>query len=262
MMSQITERAVSNQGVVVTGAGRGIGRAIAAAFVDAGARVVINDLDPVACAMAAEELGAIAVPGDAASADGVAALIDAANSALGDIDVFCANAGVAGGIGLHSPEKQWSQAFNVNVMGHVRAAQLLVPGWVERGGGRFISVASAAGLLTMLGSAPYAVSKHAAVAFAEWLALTYQHLGIQVHVVCPQWVETDMLDGARAMGVPVDPRIVITTDDVAQTLMGAIEQGEFLVLPHPEVAGYYQARASNPQGWIGQMNEMQRRFTP
>ncbi|MFY9332059.1 MAG: SDR family NAD(P)-dependent oxidoreductase [Candidatus Nanopelagicales bacterium] len=255
-------QSVSGQRVVITGAGGGIGRAFAQAFAAAGARVVINDIDPDTCAASATELGVIGIAGDAASVDGVARLIGSAREELGGIDIYCANAGVEGGHGLNSTESQWANAFEVNVMAHVRAAQQLVPEWLERGSGRFIVTASAAGLLTMIGSAPYAVSKHAAVAFAEWMELTYRHRGINTQVVCPQWVETPMLDGARSVGAHIDPNIVLTPEFVAECLMQAISEEQFLVLPHPEVADYYRARAGDTQGWLGQMNRLQQKLTP
>lgn len=259
-MTESVAEAITGKRVVVTGAGRGIGRALAATFAAAGAQVVVNDLDPGTCGESAQAVGAVSVPGDAASVAGVAALVSAAREALGGIDIYCANAGVEGGHGLDSDEAQWAQAFDVNVMAHVRAAQQLVPEWLERGSGRLIVTASAAGLLTMIGSAPYAVSKHAAVAFAEWMELTYRHRGIHTQVVCPQWVETPMLDGARAVGALIDSRIVLTPEFVAECVLTAIADDRFLVLPHPEVAGYYQARVADTQAWLHQMNRMQQKW--
>ena len=177
---------MSSQGVVVTGAGNGIGRAIARRMAAEGARVVVNDIDADAARAVAAEIGGMALPGDAASEAGVAALISAATDHLGSIDVYFANAGIEVAAGLQASEADWQRSLDVNVMAHVRAARLLVPTWLERGSGRFVVTASAAGLLTMLGSAPYAVSKHAAVAFAEWLSATYGHRGIVVQAICPQ----------------------------------------------------------------------------
>src|SRR5579875_1766370 len=171
-------RSVSGAGVVVTGAGSGIGAALAARFGRDGARVVVNDLNAEAAERVAAACGGVAAPGDAASEDGVAALIEKATAALGEIDLFCANAGVGLPGTQAAPEADWELSWQVNVMAHVRAARLLVPRWLERGSGHLICTVSAAGLLTLLGSAPYSATKHAALSFAEWLAATYKHRGL------------------------------------------------------------------------------------
>ncbi|MEY9950233.1 SDR family oxidoreductase [Kitasatospora sp. GAS1066B] len=243
--------------VVVTGAGRGIGAALAEAFVAGGAAVVVNDLDADAAAETAARLGAVAVPGDAASREGVAALIEAARAELGGIDVYCANAGVAPGGGAEAPEALWSAAWEVNVMAHVRAAELLLPEWLERGEGRFIATVSAAGLLTMLGSAPYSVSKHAALSFAEWLSATYRHRGVKVHALCPQGVRTQILQAAGEVGEALMGATALEPEAVAEEVLRAIEAERFLILPHPEVAGYYAHRAADPDGWLAAMNHLQ-----
>ena len=243
--------------VVVTGAGRGIGRAIATAFITRGDTVVVNDLDPDTCRSAADEIGAIAIPGDCATAQGVEALIATAREAMGGIDIYVANAGIEGGAGLSTPDEAWARALDVNVMAHVRAARLLVPDWLEQGHGRFITVASAAGLLMMIGSAPYSVTKHAAVAFAEWLSATYRHRGIIVQAVCPQGVNTPMYEGAGPLKPMLHHDGLLEPEDVAAALMVAQEDDRFLVLPHDTVAGYYQARASAPDVWLDQMNRIQ-----
>ena len=243
--------------VLVTGAGRGIGRAIAQAFAERGDAVVVNDLDPQTCADTAAEIGAFAFPGDAATEAGVERLIASAREHLGGIDIFVANAGIEGGAGLNSPESDWSRALEVNVMAHVRAARLLVPEWLERGRGRFITVASAAGLLTMIGSAPYSVTKHAAVAFAEWLSATYRHRGITVQTVCPQGVRTAMYEGAGPLKPMLKHDGLLEPEDVAASVMAALDDDRFLVLPHDTVAGYYQARAADTDSWLDQMNRLQ-----
>jgi len=248
----------AGQGVVVTGAAGGIGRALAARLVAEGARVVINDLDAERTRATAAEIGATAVPGDAASEAGSTALVAAADEQLGSIDAWFANAGIVRGFGLDATEAEWSASWEVNTMAHVRAARLLVPRWLERGRGRFVVTASAAGLLTALGAAPYSVTKHGAVAFAEWLAATYRHRGIAVHAVCPQGVQTEMLANSGPMEQLLVADGALTPDDVAEATMAAIREDRFLVLPHGQVAGYYRHRAEDTDRWLSGMNKLQR----
>ena len=248
------------QGVVVTGAGHGIGRALATRLAAEGARVVVNDLDAAAATLVAEEIGGHAEPGDAASEQGVTALVDAARAHLGAIDIWFANAGIDRGHGLQASEEDWAAALEVNVLAHVRAARLLVPEWVERGAGRFVVTASAAGLLTMLGSPTYSVSKHAAVAFAEWLSATYRHHGVVVQVICPQGVKTRMLEDAGQLQGLLSHDTALAPEDVAEATWQALQDDRFLVLPHPEVAGYYANRATGTDRWLAGMNKLQRRL--
>ncbi|MEE1771228.1 SDR family NAD(P)-dependent oxidoreductase [Streptomyces sp. JV185] len=247
--------AVQGAGVVVTGAGGGIGAALARRFAAEGARVVVNDLDEARIRTLAEEIGGIAVAGDASR------IVDAARDALdGTVDIYCANAGLASPGDVFADEEVWAAAWDVNVMAHVRAARALLPGWLERGSGRFVSTASAAGLLTMIGAAPYSVTKHAVVAFAEWLSLTYRHRGIKVHAICPQGVRTDMLTAAGSAGELVLAPGAIEPEAVADALLDAMAEDRFLVLPHPEVAGYYRARAKDTDHWLGSMNHLQQKW--
>lgn len=246
---------VQGAGVVVTGAGGGIGVALARRFAAEGARVVVNDLDLGRIEPLAEEIGATAVAGDASR------IVDAARDALdGTVDIYCANAGLASPGDVFADEEIWAAAWDVNVMAHVRAAKALLPDWLERGSGRFVTTASAAGLLTMIGAAPYSVTKHGAVAFAEWLSLTYRHRGLKVHAICPQGVRTDMLTAAGSAGELVLAPSAIEPEAVADALFDAMAEDRFLVLPHPEVAGYYRARAKDPDHWLGSMNHLQRKW--
>ncbi|MGW2181759.1 SDR family oxidoreductase [Streptomyces sp. NPDC001732] len=246
---------VRGAGVVVTGAGGGIGAALARRFAEEGARVVVNDLDGAGIGPLAEEIGAVAVAGDASR------IVDEARDALdGTVDIYCANAGLASPGDVLADEEVWAAAWDVNVMAHVRAARALLPHWLERGSGRFVSTASAAGLLTMIGAAPYSVTKHGAVAFAEWLSLTYRHRGIKVHAICPQGVRTDMLAAAGSAGELVLAPGAIEPGAVADALFDAMAEDRFLVLPHPEVAGYYRARAEDTEHWLGSMNHLQRKW--
>ncbi|QNN55193.1 SDR family oxidoreductase [Nocardioides mesophilus] len=251
---------VRGAGVVVTGAGHGIGRAIAARMAAEGARVVVNDLDADAAASVAAEIGGTAVPGDAASEAGVSALVEAARDRLGAIDVYFANAGVDVGRGLDTPAEDWATAIEVNVMAHVRAAQRLVPVWLEAGAGRMVVTASAAGLLTMLGGAPYSVSKHAAVAFAEWLSATYGHRGITVQAICPQGVDTRMLGNAGPLRDLLSHDTVLQPEDVAEAVWQGLQDDRFLILPHPEVQAYYEFRAGHTDQWLAGMRKLQQRL--
>jgi NAD(P)-dependent dehydrogenase (short-subunit alcohol dehydrogenase family) len=241
--------------VVVTGGGGGIGAALARRFAAEGARVAVNDLDAAKAAAIAEEISGVAVPGDASTT------VAQAREALGGrVDVYCANAGVGTGGDPMTDDDVWERAWDVNVMAHVRACRELLPEWLERGEGRFVATVSAAGLLTMLGAAPYSVTKHGALAFAEWLSLTYRHRGLRVHAICPQGVRTDMLSASGEAG-----RLMLTPDAiepaaVADALFAAMAEDRFLVLPHPQAARFAQARAADPDRWLETMNHYQQKL--
>ncbi|MFJ5224750.1 SDR family oxidoreductase [Streptomyces sp. NPDC088400] len=246
---------VHGKGVVVTGAGGGIGAALARRFAAEGARVVVNDLDAKKAEAVAAGIDAVAVPGDASL------IVDEARDALGGtVDIYCANAGVGSPPGDELSDDDWSAAWDVNVMAHVRAVRGLLPDWLERGSGRFVSTVSAAGLLTMIGAPSYSVTKHGALAYAEWLSLTYRHRGLKVHAICPQGVRTDMLNATGSAGELVLAPTAIEPEAVADALVAAMEEDRFLVLPHPEVAGFYQARAGDPDQWLDTMNRIQQKW--
>ncbi|MEV6814562.1 SDR family oxidoreductase [Micromonospora sp. NPDC051296] len=253
----MTGLALRGAAVVVTGAGSGIGAALATRFATAGARVVVNDLDAPAARAVAARTGGHACPGDAADPAGVAALVDFARRQLGAIDLWCANAGVAAGGGADAPEQTWQAAWRVNVMSHVYAARELLPHWLTAGRGRLLVTASAAGLLTLLGKAPYAVTKHAALGFAEWLRATYAHRGVTVQALCPQGVRTPMLAGADALSSALLDGTALTPEQVADCVVEALTDDRFLVLPHPEVAAWYANRAADPDRWLRAMNRIQ-----
>jgi NAD(P)-dependent dehydrogenase (short-subunit alcohol dehydrogenase family) len=242
---------------VVTGAGSGIGEALARRLSAGGARVVVNDLDAATVARVAASIGALPAAGDAATVQGVTALIAQARAELGRIDLFCANAGVASGGGPEAPERDWELSWQVNVMAHVRAARLLLPAWLERGRGHFLATVSAAGLLTMPGAAPYSVTKHGAMAFAEWLSITYGDRGIRVQALCPQGVRTPMLAATGDIGRVVLEPSAIEPEQVADVTVDALESGPFLILPHPEVAEYYARRAADTEAWLAGMRHLQ-----
>jgi NAD(P)-dependent dehydrogenase (short-subunit alcohol dehydrogenase family) len=253
--------------VVVTGATGGIGRALVERCARAGARVAGADLDAERIAALAGELGDghLAAACDVTDGDAVKGLLARARAELGPVDVFVANAGVADGTDpVSTSDAVWDRAMAVNVRAHVLAARELLPAWLDRGEGYFVSVASAAGLLTQIGSAPYSVSKHAAVAFAEWLSVTYGSRGVRVSCVCPMGVATAMLDpggaGAlddvgrgvvRAAGPVLDPR------DVAEAIVDGIEAERFLIVPHPEVLTYFQRKAADYDRWLAGMRRLQ-----
>ncbi|WP_340540589.1 SDR family oxidoreductase [Nocardioides sp. GXZ039] len=251
---------LQGQGAVVTGGAGGIGRALASRLVAEGARVVVNDVDADRLAATAEEIGAIAVPGDASSAEGVETLIATATHALGRIDLYFANAGIDRTTPdpLQLPDAEWERMIDVNVMAHIRAARTLVPSWVEDGrGGRFVVTASAAGLLTMIGAAAYSTTKHAAVGFAEWLSVTYGDRGVVVQAICPQGVQTAMLDQAGPLKDLLSHDDALDPTAVADAWISSLDDDRFLVLPHPEVGGYYRTRAADTDQWIAGMRRLQ-----
>lgn len=254
--------------VVITGAGSGIGRALARKFADAGAAVVAGDIDADAAAATAAGIGerAVGVGADAASAAGIATLLDAARDAFGPVDIYVANAGVIGASGLGSDE-DWDRVLAVNLRAHIRAADALLPDWIARGSGHFVSVASAAGLLTQVGAAGYAVSKHAAVGFAEWLSITHGDNGIGVTCVCPMGVATPLLDAitdsedatARVAAASITTAgDVLSAEDVAAAALEGVREGRFLVLPHPEVLDMYRGKGADYDRWISGMRRYQR----
>ena len=207
-------------------------------------------------------IGGVAAVADAASAEGIATLLDSARTAYGPVDIYVANAGIGGHPGLGDDEAAWDRIIDVNVRSHIRAAKALVPEWVERGSGHFVAVASAAGLLTQIGAAPYSVTKHAAVGFAEWLAITYGDRGIGVSCVCPMGVDTPLLREMsessqatmRVAGAAVTGAgPVISPDTVAEQVVRAIADGTFLVLPHPEVLSMYRQKGAAYERWIAGM---------
>jgi NAD(P)-dependent dehydrogenase (short-subunit alcohol dehydrogenase family) len=262
----------SDRGVVVTGAARGLGASIAAALHAAGARVVVADLPGSDIERRAEELNALrpgsawAVRADVSTQRGNDLLIGAAEAHVGFIDLFFANAGVGLGTDLTTSEDDWATAFAVNVHAHRWAAARLLPGWLARGEGYFASTASAAGLLSQIGSAPYSVTKHAAVAFAEWMAITYGDRGLRVSCLCPQGVNTAMLnppEGTGGFGAATDvvraAGRVLEPEDVAATVLEALHEERFLILPHAEVRDYEMRRAADHDRWINGMQKLQSR---
>ena len=272
----------SGKNVVVTGAAGGIGRALASKFHAGGARVVVSDIDAEGVRAVADHLealrvgSAVAVVADVGTEDGNRHLVLAAEKAFGPIDLFWANAGVAIGLGPETEEADWELAFAVNVHAHRWAAKYLLPGWLSRGEGYFCSTASAAGLLSQIGSAPYTITKHAAVAFAEWLSITYGDAGVNVSCLCPQGVNTPMLNtgmpntGTSSSGdyqgaglgnaVVRSAGQVLEPAEVAEVALAAVEAETFLILPHPEVLTYLQRKSADPDRWLAGMRKLQARM--
>jgi NAD(P)-dependent dehydrogenase (short-subunit alcohol dehydrogenase family) len=246
--------------VVITGAATGIGAALARRFASEGARAVvaadITDPDP---RLPAPPPVVQSVRCDVTDPEQIRVLIDTAEAEHGPIDLFCSNAGIIGGIGLHATDEEWRRTLDINVMAHVWAARVLVPRMIERGGGWFLTTASAAGLLTQLGSATYSVSKHGAVAFAEWLSITYGDAGIRVAILCPQAVRTNMTAATNEGGVAgVDG--MIEPDAVAEAAVAGLDAEQFLILPHPEVGEYFRRKADDYERWLRGMRRLQERF--
>lgn len=247
--------------VAVTGGGHGIGRALVEAFAAEGARLAVLDLDAGAAAAVADAVGGWSRGVDVADEADLTGAIDAVEAEVGPIDLFCSNAGILtiGGVELAADE--WRRIIDVNVLAHVTAARVLVPRMLERGGGYLLQTASAAGLLSQIGSAPYSVTKHAAVAFAEWLAITYGERGLKVSALCPQAVNTAMTAGIEGGGVAgVDG--MLEPADVAAAAVAGVRDERFLILPHPEVAEYFRRKADDPERWIRGMQRLQARFLP
>jgi NAD(P)-dependent dehydrogenase (short-subunit alcohol dehydrogenase family) len=253
---------LSDKVVVVTGGASGIGRALARRFADEGARgVVVADLDGAGAQAVAEEVGGLGIATDVADEQQVADLVRRAQEAFGPIDLFCANAGVAIGVDEQAPDAEWDLAFAVNVRAHVYAARQLVPGWLERGEGYFLATASAAGLLTQIGSAPYAVSKHAAVAFAEWLSITYGDRGLRVSCLCPMGVRTPMTEGDDlATSIVATAGEMLDPEDVAGVVVEGLRDERFLILPHPEVMAFLRRKVDDHERWLAGMRRLQERI--
>ena len=232
-------------------------------FAAEGARgVTVSDIDGRAAQSIADEIDGLGIEADVADEAAIRALVSAAEDSFGPIDVFCSNAGIASSGGFELDDHEWTRTWDVNVMAHVYAARAVVPGMLARGEGYLINTASAAGLLTNIGAAPYSVTKHAAVAFAEWLSVTYGDAGLRVSALCPQFVRTSMLEAMAS-----DPATVawvgqatIEPEEVAQAVIEGIASEQFLILPHPEVQEYFLRKATDYDGWLDGMRRIQARL--
>jgi NAD(P)-dependent dehydrogenase (short-subunit alcohol dehydrogenase family) len=254
---------VTDRHVVVTGAGSGIGRALARRFAAEGARgVVVADLDHQSAAAVAGEIGGLAVATDVSREADIQTLVSRAKAEYGPIDLFCSNAGVPGPPGgPEGPDEGWQQTWEVNVMAHVWAARALLPEMVERGEGYLLSTASAAGLLTQISALAYSATKHAAVAVAEWLAISYADAGIKVSCLCPQGVRTPMLDLALEDPIGAAPLLaeqLLDPEDVAEAVVAGLREESFLILPHPKVADHMALKGAQPERWLRGMRRLLR----
>ncbi|WP_339856893.1 SDR family oxidoreductase [Pseudohongiella acticola] len=257
---------VKNKVVVVTGGARGIGRSLCQRFAAEGASaVVVADIQQEGINEVVELISgqgqtqALGVVTDVSKEDDVQALVAKTIDAFGAIDLFCANAGIFTAGDENVTDDAWQRIWDINVMGHIYAARAVLPGMLARGEGYLLNTASAAGLLSQIGSAPYAVTKHAAVGFAEWLSITYGSRGIKVSVLCPQAVKTDMTANTQGGGVAgVDG--MLEPDALAQTVIETLAEERFLCLPHAEVLTYIQRKAGDYDRWLGGMRRLQDRY--
>jgi NAD(P)-dependent dehydrogenase (short-subunit alcohol dehydrogenase family) len=252
---------ISDRVILVTGGARGIGAALAHRFATEKPRgIVVSDIDATAAESVAERLratgaAAVAVAADVARKDQVENLVSVAENAFGPVGLLCSNAGIATGMGIHAPRSVWENAWSVNVLGHLHLAQAVIPGMARRKTGQIVITASAAGLLGLPGDAPYSVTKNAAVALAEWLAVTYGHLGIEVRALCPLGVRTGLLtDGLqarhRAARAVAEAAEILEPEAVADSVVAGLAGDSFFIFPHREVATLHAAKAADPDAWI------------
>ncbi len=249
---------VKDKVVVVTGGADGIGRALCRRFAAEGARaVVVVDLNAAGAAEVAAEIGGTAIPADVSREPEIAAAVNQVIASYGAIDLFCSNAGIMVEGGVEVADAAWHAILGVNVFAHLYAARAVLPGMLARGSGYLLQTVSAAGLLSQIGSAPYSVTKHAAVALAEWLAIAHGDRGIGVSVLCPQGVRTNMLLRPRPGGESFLLATAIAAEQVAQAAIEGLADERFLILPHPEVAEYFRRKASDYDRWLRGMRRLQ-----
>jgi NAD(P)-dependent dehydrogenase (short-subunit alcohol dehydrogenase family) len=257
---------VKDKVVVVTGGADGIGAALSRRFAREGARaVIVADRNGGGAAAVAREIGGEAVTLDVSDGEAMAAMVADIEARQGGIDLFCSNAGVGDGDpdrrnAASSPDAIWQRAWNVNVMAHVHAARAVLPGMQRRGGGYLLNTISAAGLLSQIGGAVYSTTKHAAVGFAESLAITHGDDGIKVSILCPQGVDTAMLRQGDAASQPQNLDGVLTPDEVAESVVQGLAAETFLILPHPVVLTYMQRKAGDYDRWLGGMRRLRARM--
>jgi NAD(P)-dependent dehydrogenase (short-subunit alcohol dehydrogenase family) len=248
---------------IITGGANGIGRALCLRFAKEGAKaIVVADIDAQGAKRVADEIHGVATVTDVSNEAAIQSLVAMATDKFGQVDIFCSNAGIGAAGGPEAPDRDWERSWNINVMAHVYAARAVLPQMLARGEGYLLQTVSAAGLLTQIGSAPYSVTKHAALGFAEWLAITYGDQGIRVSALCPQGVKTDMLLKAQFAGGAFLLEGALEPEQVADEVVKTIAEEKFLVLPHPEAAKYFQNKANDYERWIRGMRKLQRNSMP
>ena len=244
--------------VVVTGAASGIGRALARRFKAEGARLVVcSDIDGDGAAAVAQEIGGVSFRTNVGVEADIQHLIETVEAEHGPIDLFCSNAGILLEGGAETPDDDWERIWSINVKAHIYAARALLPGMIARASGYFLQTVSAAGLLSQIGSAPYSVTKHAALAFAEWLAITHYEQGIRVSALCPQGVRTNMLENAHSGMGALLRETAISPEQVADATLAGLADERFLILPHPQVAEYFRHKAGDYERWLRGMRRLQ-----
>ncbi|HYL37432.1 MAG TPA: SDR family oxidoreductase [Bryobacteraceae bacterium] len=248
--------------VVVTGGGNGIGRALCRRFAAEGANVVVADIECEPCRQVAAEIGGLNIEVNVASEADVQKLVDQVLKKYGRIDLFCSNAGIGVEGDCCVSDREWQRIWEINVMAHIYAARAVLPGMLARHEGYLLQTVSAAGLLTQIGSAPYAVTKHAALSLAEWLAVTYGDQGIKVSALCPQGVKTRMLENAEFGGGAFLLEGALTPEQVADAVVKGLDEEHFLILPHPEVLEYFRRKANDYDRWLRGMRRLQTSVQP
>ena len=248
---------------VVTGGASGIGRGLCRRFAAEGARaVVVADVDEAGAKAVAQEIGGLAVRTDVSKDADIIALVKRATDQFGQIDLFCSNAGIGIQGSVDTPDSEWQRIWEINVMAHVYAARAVLPAMLARHDGYLLQTVSAAGVLTQIGSAPYAVTKHAALSLAEWLSITYGDAGLKVSALCPMGVKTKMLEDAAFGGGTFILETAIEPEQVAAAVVEGLDQETFLILPHPEVAEFIRRKASDYDRWLRGMRRLQATMEP
>ena len=249
--------------IIVTGGANGIGAALSRRFAQEGAKaIIVADIDAQHAKAIASEVNGLSAHADVSNEADIQSLVAMATDKFGQVDIFCSNAGIGAAGGPEAPDRDWERSWNINVMAHVYAARAVLPQMLARKEGYLLQTVSAAGLLTQIGSAPYSVTKHAALGFAEWLSITYGEQGIRVSALCPQGVKTDMLLKAQFAGGAFLLEGALEPDQVAADVVKAMAEERFLILPHPEAAKYFQNKANDYERWIRGMRKLQRNSTP
>jgi len=256
---------IKDKVVVVTGGASGIGKSLSERFAREGARaVIVSDINQAGVDATVADIAALTeargIVANVGKEDEVSALVDATLAEFGHIDLFCSNAGIFTAGGENVSTEAWQSIWDINVMSHVFAARAVLPSMLERGEGYLLNTSSAAGLLSQVGSAPYSVTKHAAIGFAEWLSITYGNRGIRVSALCPQAVRTAMTAVGAGDGGVAGLDGMLEPEQLANTVIETLEKEEFLVLPHPEVLTYMRRKTDDYDRWLGGMRRLNDKF--